>query len=385
MADDETEVLVVGAGPAGLVLAAELKRLNVRTLLVERRESGANTSRAAVVHARTLEVLEGIGATPALLAAGIRVPTFRVLDRDRSLMEVSFAGLDTRYPFTLMCPQDVTEGILRDRLSALGGSVTRQAELISFSQSSSDISARVRFADGEREIRAKWLVGCDGAHSVVRSQAGIAFEGGSYDEDFVLADVRMDWPLPIDEVNLYFSPTGLMVVAPLPGDRFRIVATIADAPESPDAAFVQMLLDGRGPEARPAKVTEVLWGSRFHLQHRVTSAPRADRVLLCGDAAHVHSPAGGQGMNTGIQDAASLAEPLARTLSTGNDSGIDEWATRRHAVARDVVGMTDRMTRAATAQSTPLRLLRNALMLTIGHLPAVTDALARRLSELDYR
>ncbi len=382
---DNMEVLVAGAGPAGLVLAAELKRLGVDVNLIEKCADVSKTSRAAVVHARTLEVLERIGATEALLAAGIRVPTFKVRDRDRSLMEVSFASLKTRYPFTLMCPQDVTESILRDRLIEGGSFVHQSVELVSMTQGPSGAISRLRSMDGERTVRSQWLVGCDGAHSAVRTLAAIAFEGGAYDESFVLADVRMNWPLALDEVNLFFSPTGLMVVAPLPGDRFRIVATMDQAPETPDTAFVQALLDERGPSLKPAKVTEVLWGSRFHLQHRVTTSPRAGRILLCGDAAHVHSPAGGQGMNTGIQDAAALAEPLHRALRSNDETGLDEWAARRHDVAKDVVSMTDRMTRAATVQSKPIRLLRNALLLTVGHLPTVTDALARRLSELDYR
>ncbi|MBZ9798335.1 FAD-dependent monooxygenase [Mesorhizobium sp. ES1-4] len=147
------------------------------------------------------------------------------------------------------------------------------------------------------QIRTNWLIGCDGAHSVVRAAAGVAFDGGAYEESFVLADVQMEWPLSREEVSLFFSPAGLVVVAPLPDERYRIVATIDTAPEHPDIVFLQRILDSRGPQSAGSTIQEIAWSSRFHLQHRVTATPRVGQVLLCGDAAHVHSPAGGQGMS----------------------------------------------------------------------------------------
>ena len=379
------DVLIVGAGPTGLTLAAELTRLGIAALVIDKQEVGANTSRAAVVHARTLEVLEGIGATSELLNHGLKVPTFHVRERDHSLIEISFAGLDTAYPFTLMCPQNQTEAILHERLVALGGTVCRPMALDGLDVGEDEMEVHLTGAGSSSILRAGWVVGCDGAHSAVRTAAGIPFEGGSYEEDFLLADVRMEWPLPRDEVNLFFSTSGLMVVAPLPGDRFRIVATASNVPAQPDLAYVQALVDERGPAKMPAKLHEIAWSSRFHLHHRVAASPRKGRVLLCGDAAHVHSPAGGQGMNTGIQDAAALAEPLAAAIRDGSMAGLAEWEARRHAVARDVVSLTDRMTRLATVVSPTGRVTRNALLLALGHIPGMTKAIAQRLSELDYR
>jgi len=384
MSTTTTDVLIVGAGPAGLALACALETYGLRATLVERRADIANTSRAAVIHARTLEVLERVGATSALLAAGIKVPVFHVRDRDRSLLEVQFQSLETRYPFTLMCPQDVTERVLRDCLSALGGSIKQPKEVASIVPTSAGVHVTLNSPGGREEIVASWVVGCDGAHSLVRTQAGIPFDGRSYDETFVLADVRLDWPLPRDEVDLFLSPAGLMVVAPLPNDRFRIVATTDAAPDEPDGPFVQSILDQRGPTRSRARIVDVIWTSRFHLAHRVTSAPLSGRILLCGDAAHVHSPAGGQGMNTGIQDAIALAEPLSRAIRTEDETGLAAWSDRRHEIAKQVVAMTDRMTRAATARSFPARVTRNALLLLAGNLPGVTKAFARRLAELDY-
>src|SRR5262249_32278596 len=183
------------------------------------------------------------------------------------------------------------------------------------------------------------------------------------------ADVRMDWPLSRDEVTLFYSPKGLVVVAPLPNEHFRIVATVDEAPEVPSLDFMQAVLDARGPAIDPARIPDVAWSSRVPIQHRVAQNPRKGRVLLCGDAAHVHSPAGGQGMNTGIQDSISLAEALTGTLRDSDETRLDAWAVRRHEVANDVVALTDRMTRVATMKSPAAQAPRNRAGAFAGHLP----------------
>jgi len=383
--DDGTKILIAGAGPAGLALAAELRRCGVKATLIDRQPAGANTSRACVVHARTMEVLEPLGVTEDLVAQGVKVPIFRVRDRDRPLISVDFSKIPSRYPFTLMIPQHRVEHCLLDHLQQLGGSVARPCELLGFTASASHVEAQVRADDGARTIDADWLIGCDGMHSTVREQSGVAFAGGEYQQSFVLADVHMRWPLSRDKVTLFYSPKGLVVVAPLPDDRFRIVATVAEAPEAPSAQFMQSILDARGPMENPGRIGEVHWSSRFHIHRRLVQSPRRGRILLCGDAAHVHSPAGGQGMNTGIQDSVSLAQALAATLQDGDEARLDAWAAERHRIARDVVAMTDRMTRVATMKSPAGQALRNIAVAFAGHLPPVRSALARTLAELDAR
>ena len=387
MADlpEHTDILIVGAGPSGLALAVELRRLGLSPLVIDRQPSAANTSRAAVVHARTLEVLEAADVTPRLIAEGVKVPTFRLRDRGETLITIDFKQLPSRYPFTLMCPQDRTERILLDRLREFGGYVFRPAAVRSVRPAPHMVRVTVQAGDGEHEIVTRWLVGCDGMHSVVRDQAGIQFLGSAYQESFVLADVHMDWPLSREEVSLFFSPDGLVVVAPLPENHFRVVATADVAPEKPDAHFVQDLLDARGPESGAAQIRDVLWSSRFHIHHRVAETARKGPVLLCGDAAHVHSPAGGQGMNTGIQDSVLLARALATTLKDGNEARLVAWAEERHRVANGVVTLTDRLTRAATMTSGVGRSLRNAGIKLAGTLPPVRNALAFRLAELNTR
>lgn len=381
------EVVIVGAGPTGLTLGAELKRLGISALILDRLEAGANTSRAVVIHARTLEVLEPLGVTPELLQNGVIVPIFRARDRSRIIATISFKELDTPYPFTLMCSQDRTEAILLRRLQSLGAVVERPCEVVSFHPENEDVEVQFRRRGELSTVHTKWLVGCDGAHSLVREQASIPFEGGTYEENFALGDVEMDWPIDREEVSLFYSEKGFMVVAPMPGNRFhfRIVAAVQQAPETPAAEDFECILAERGPEDGAVTIRRVVWSSRFHLQHRVAKVLRQGRVLLAGDAAHVHSPAGGQGMNTGIQEAISLANALHSTLQSGNDDALNAWQKKRLEIDRSVVNFTDRMTKVATFSSPALKALRNATFGIVGHIPFAQRAFAEKLAELQNR
>ncbi|WP_030518300.1 NAD(P)/FAD-dependent oxidoreductase [Nocardia sp. NRRL WC-3656] len=379
-------VVIVGAGPAGLTAAIALADAGADVVLLDRLAAGANTSRAAVVHARTLEVLDEFGIASTLHDLGLEVPRFVLHDGADRLATVGFSDLPTPFPYTLMVGQETTEAVLLDRLHRAGGQVLRPVEVTAVIPG--EASATVEFTDAAGQsgsIQARYVIGADGMHSRVREAAGIGFTGATYPESFVLADVRMDWPAPRDEVSLHVSPEGVTVVAPLPDtehDRFRIVATVAEAPEHPTRAQVQALLDARCPGAT---VREVLWSSRFRVHHRVADHYRAGRILLAGDAAHVHSPAGGQGMNTGIQDAALLGTLLARVLRGEPDTLLDEYERTRRPVALDVVAFTDRMTRMATLRPRPARLLRNTAIRLVTRVPAVRTTLAYRLAELANR
>ncbi|WP_406235828.1 FAD-dependent oxidoreductase [Nocardia sp. NBC_01009] len=386
---DTTSVVIVGAGPAGLTAAITLADAGIDFVLLDRLAEGANTSRAAVVHARTLEVLRELGIADELIARGIVVPTFTVHDGDRTLATVRFDGLPTEYPYTLMVPQDTTETVLLDRLRKAGGEARRPYQVTRIVDENNGVT--VDYEDGAGTpgtIRADYVIGADGMHSVVREQAGIGFTGDTYPASFVLADVRMDWPIARNEVALHLSPEGVTVVAPLPDDaepnRYRVVATLDEAPEHPDAADIQSILDIRGPGGA-VKVREVLWSSRFRVHHRVANHYRAGRVLLAGDAAHVHSPAGGQGMNTGIQDAAFLGPLLVRVIQGEPAAILDGYEATRRPVALGVVAFTDRMTKMATLRPRPARLLRNTVMSLVIRIPAVRNKLAFQLAELANR
>lgn len=381
MSPSMTDVLVVGAGPVGLTAAIVLTQRGHTVTLVDGQPEGANTSRAAVVHSRTLELLEPYGVTPDLVARGLHTPRFAIRDRDALLIAIPFSTLPTPYPYTLMISQADTEALLLKQLENLGGRVLRPATVTGVEQGADGVLAT--FADGH-QIRARYLIGADGVHSTIREHLAIPFTGSTYAESFALADVRLSGGVPADEVILYFSPTGLVVLAPLPDDRYRIVATVEDAPALPDTAFVQGLLDERGPQDKPVVVEEVLWGSRFRVHHRIADTFRSDRILLAGDAAHVHSPAGGQGMNLGIEDAVAAGECLSRVLHGEPETLLDAYATQRREVAGRVVQLADRLTDLATL-SARKRPLRNAVMRLAGRLPAVRRRLAVRLSGLDRR
>jgi 2-polyprenyl-6-methoxyphenol hydroxylase-like FAD-dependent oxidoreductase len=375
----DTDVLVVGAGPTGLTAAASLLSRGFAVTLTDRADDAAHTSRAAAVNARTLEVLDDLDVTRRMLAQGITAPRFSIRDGRRLLMPLDFGVLPGAYPFTLLLPQSDTERLLRERFSELGGSIAQRRELTGFRQDDDGVTAE--FGGGDR-IRARYLVGADGMRSTVRDGAGIGFHGGQYGETFTLADVRLSGDAPRDEVILFWATEGLTVVAPLPGGTHRIVAPTSDSPESPSAEFVQRLLDRRGAGAMT--VTDVAWGSRFRIHHRVADTYRAGRVLLAGDAAHVHSPAGGQGMNLGIQDAVSLATALTAVLGGADDALLDAYSDARRPIAQQVVRLTDRLTRLATLPRAA-RPVRNAAIGAAGRLPAVRRALAYRLSGLVYR
>jgi 2-polyprenyl-6-methoxyphenol hydroxylase-like FAD-dependent oxidoreductase len=383
----ETDVVIVGAGPTGLTLAGLLAAEGLRFVLLDRLAAGLNTSRAAVIHARTLEVLEELRVSERLRSEGHVVPEFKLRDRDQVLLTLRFDQLPTRYAHTLMIPQYRTEAILLDHLRELGHDVCRPFAVSDVRQDSAGVNVTVA-ADGQapQTIRARYLVGADGMHSIVRERAGIGFTGESYAQTFVLADVRMTWPLSDREVMLFVSPAGLVVVAPLPGGRHRIVATVDDAPEQPDNADVQQLLDARGPSRGTTRIHEIIWSSRFRVHHRLADRYRAGRILLAGDAAHVHSPAGGQGMNTGIQDAVALGHALAAVCyGRADERALDEYERVRRPVAARVVAFTDRMTRMATLRNSHARTMRNTALKFVGRLPVFQRWLTTELSGLRNR
>jgi len=381
-----TDILVVGAGPTGLALATALQRAGIDHLLIDRLEAGQNLSRAGVIHAHTLEMLEPLGVVPRMLGEGMTLAKFGVRDRKHRLLSIDFGGIPSRYPFVLMLPQDVTERILTERLESLGGSVHRGVEALDIVQDAGGVTVRVASAAGEQDIRARYVVGGDGLHSKVRAASRIAFEGGRYEESFVLADVSLAAPPRNAEVSLYFSPEGMVVFAPLPGGRYRIVATQEHVGDAPDPAAIQQLLDTRGPENGGPVVADVHWSSAFRVHHRVADRYRDGRLLVMGDAAHVHSPAGGQGMNTGIVDAMVLADRLVRVVGRGESEALlDDYGAMRRPAAVAVLGLAGRLTKLALVRGKAPRFLRNLLLRLLDRMPRFKAKLALQLSGLARR
>ncbi len=381
MIPESADVVVVGAGPVGLAVAAGLRLHGHSVAVVDRQAAGANTSRACVIHPRTLEMLDQIGATKRLVDEGLELEEFAVRDADRRLIPVGFAELPTKYPFIVMIPQSDTERILLERLEELGGSVLRPYAATAVTQTVD--GAEVTLDSGD-VIKSKYVVAADGMNSTVRELAGLRMPGNTLQLSCSLIDVRVDGGLPLDEVALYFSNEGLLVVAPLPDGSFRLVAEVHDAPEHPDAAYAQQLLIDRGPRKTSPKVTEVVWGSRFRIHERVADEYRAGRILLAGDAAHTHSPAGGQGMNLGLRDAVTLADALSVALTRGDDADLDAYATNSRAEAVRVIGLAHRLTRLANLPR-PLRQVRNTIVGLAGRQQKVQVKFAKQLAGFPER
>jgi len=386
MPPSTTQILIVGAGPTGLALAITLQRERIDHFLIDKLSVGQNTSRAAVIHAHTLEMLDELGASPRLVDEGLTLTTFSIRDLDRTLVELPFGNLPTAHPYLLMLPQDVTERILADRLIAVGGAIHRGLTATGLSQDATAVHVALTSDEGPQSIAARFVVGADGMHSIVRAATGTQFTGTTYEESFVLADVSMKWSYGRDQVMLFFSPAGLLVVAPLPNGTFRLVATLEQAPEYPNVTDMQALIDTRGPTTGVATVTGVAWSSRFRLHHRLANAYRHERLFLMGDAAHVHSPAGGQGMNTGLVDACVLGRLLAAVVSGKQpESALDQYQILRRPAAEQVLRLAGRLTHVAIMRSPVKRQLRNTIFAVINRLPFVKHGLAMNLSGLSRR
>ncbi|MEV4809620.1 FAD-dependent oxidoreductase [Micromonospora avicenniae] len=380
MLPTSTDVLVVGAGPTGLATALTLARRGVDVTILDQLDRPPTTSRAAVVHAYTLEVLDRIGAAAPLVAQGVRAPRFTVRDRDRVLMAVPFHRLPSRFPYALLVSQSVTEAVLTEQLSGLGVTVHRPCRLTGAIPTGDGVLAQV----DDQALRARFVVGADGMRSAVRQIAGIGFAGQTGAESFVLADVRVHSDLPRDEAALFLARSGPLIWAPLPDGVVRLVAAVRQAAAEPGPADLQSLLDERGPARQPDRVTEVLWASRFRVHHRVADTYRAGPLLLAGDAAHVHSPAGGQGMNLGICDAVALGAAVADVLAGGPERLLDDYTGRQRPIAEDVLRFAAGLTRLATLPPAG-RPVRDVLLRLAGAVPPLAQRIALRLSGLSDR
>ncbi|SCG76941.1 FAD-dependent monooxygenase [Micromonospora inositola] len=359
------EVLVVGAGPTGLAMAGQLAAFGVRARVVDRALDRVHESRALAIQPRTLEVLAGLGVTAELVASGNRAVRLclHVRGRERSVPLYDLGLQDTAYPYLLFLSQADTERILGEHLAAAGLAVDRGVELVGLDRTADGAVATLRHSDGREEpVSARYVVGCDGAHSTVRHLAGIGFEGGAYPQTFVLADLEADGVEP-GSAHGFLSERGMLFLFPLGHPTsWRLLAmrpptdlTPPDAPVTLDE--VQALADTY--TAATVRLHDPVWMTNFRLHHRAANRYRSGPVFLAGDAAHIHSPAGAQGMNTGIQDAVNLGWKLAQALRGDPDPALlDTYDTERAPVGRMVLRFTDRAFTVATSSNPVVRFAR---------------------------
>jgi 2-polyprenyl-6-methoxyphenol hydroxylase-like FAD-dependent oxidoreductase len=395
-APDEA-VLVVGAGPTGLMMAAELARHGLRPRLIDAAPEPSTRSRAIGVQARTLEIFEHLGIAGEALASGRPIHGVNLYAvapepgaSGKRVAHVDFDDLDSPYPFILSLPQSETERILTQHAARLGVTVERNVRLRELAQDDEHVTAILDHADGRAEAcKVRWLLGCDGAHSVVRKATGVPFEGVRYDEEFVLADLVLEWDRPDDEAHSFLASDGAMVMLPLPGatGSWRLIAdmttTSAGQPGAqPSLPWLQTLVEKRG--ARDAVLREATWTSTFRVHRRIVPRYRHRRVLLAGDAAHIHSPVGGQGMNTGLQDAHNLAWKLALVEQGAAAPGlVDTYHVERHPVAAGTLQGTDLATRMVTLRNPVGREIRDRMGAFLTSLEVVQRRLTRATAELD--
>jgi len=380
----DCQVLVVGAGPTGLTLTAQLLARGIHARVIDKGEGPAPQSRALGIHARTLELLDTMGLADAFIGQGHRVRRVRMYAGQRNLLDLDLARNGSRYGFTLHLPQSQTETLLRARVLELGGTIEQRVELVRLSERGDAVDAALRDAAGrEIEVSAGYVVGCDGAHSRVRHQIGLPFEGQPYPQDWLLADVALDGAGTDDAVHAFFRPNGLpLVCVPMGGQRWRLVmANAGDRGGQPTFAEIQELVAERAPW--PIEVSDPEWLSSFRCHLRSATSYRRGPVLLAGDAAHIHSPAGGQGMNTGMMDAHNLAWKLALVADgRAPDALLDSYGQERVPVASGVLEFTDRLVRLLTMRNRAKRAVRDTVIPVVSRVPVVQHAAARKLSQL---
>ena len=365
-------VLVVGAGPTGLTLAAQLHALGATVRIVDRQLDRVHESRALAMLPRTLEVLRGLGVSEELVERGNDAVQLQLHFGERLVRTRLFdIGLeDTAYPFLLFISQAETEAVLNEHLAAHGVHVERGVELVALAADERQVACTLRHQDGTTErLRARYLVGCDGARSSVRRLAGIPFEGGSYPQTFVLGDLEVDGELERDAAHAFIAAPGMLFFFPLGRPAsWRMVgmrpslpgAAGHEEPPEPSLAELQAIADAF--TGGTLRLREPVWLTYFRLHHRQAVRYRAGRVFLAGDAAHVHSPAGAQGMNTGIQDAWNLGWKLALVdRGVADEALLDSYQPERWPIGRFVLRFTDRATAIATSDTPVVRLIRTQL------------------------
>jgi 2-polyprenyl-6-methoxyphenol hydroxylase-like FAD-dependent oxidoreductase len=394
----DVDVLVVGAGPSGLTLASELRRHGASCRVIDQLTEPVTFSKAAVVHARTMEVFDAMGVAEPILARSRTLHGTSMYAGNKRVVHVSFDGMiQSPYPHAYGISQFDTERALTGHLTRLGGAIERGVKLAGFTQDDEAVTATIERPDGATEqVRARWLVGCDGAHSPVRKALGITFLGEPYEQSLIQTDARIEFAREVDDDEIlgYLHEIGPAMFFPLFLDgRYRLIlidvgkmpeAPAGLQPEQPTMEDFRRGLEARGIEA---KVSDPSWTVAFRIHHRHADRLRDRRVFIAGDAAHIHSPAGGQGMNTGIQDAFNLAWKLALVArGRGRPGLLDSYEAERLPVIRALLAGTDQATRGmetAVKFRHPLtQALRNQVMSTVTSLGAVQSQAVQNLSML---
>lgn len=378
-------VLVVGAGPTGLAMAAELARHGVACRIIDKASAPTTLSKATSLQARTLEIFHQLGIDDVAIERGHKSHAVNVYAGQRHLVKFRYDDLDSPYPFMLSLIQSESEKVLGELVAQQGLAVERNVELVAFSQDGSGVHATLRHPDGREEaLEAGWIIGCDGAHSTIRHTLQIPFEGETFHQWFALADASIRWSLPDDELHGFVHQKGLFFVIPLAPGQHRIIIedTIHSMDYQPTVDDFRAALKERVPYE--AEIVETGWLSAFHVNVRRAAKYRVGRAFVAGEAAHVHSPVGGQGLNTSVQDAHNLAWKLALVVKgAAPDSILDSYQPERQPVAESVLKATAAITRVITLENRFIEGLRDHVMPLMTGLPPVKAQMATQDAEID--
>jgi 2-polyprenyl-6-methoxyphenol hydroxylase-like FAD-dependent oxidoreductase len=387
---DREPIVVVGAGPTGALLGIELARRGVGCRIIEKAPMPPAESRAGGVQSRSLELLARLGIVDELLSVGNRVKATNFYSDSKRIMRVAYGQLDGPFPFMLHVPQYETQRVLDRHLERLGVRVERGVELAGLSQHPGGVTLEARATDGTRhELSASYAVGCDGAHSAVRHQLQMPFTGQPYDWEWVGADVEVDWKYPESEVHLFISTTGVLACLPFGGGRWRLITPKVSSGfsdhGSPTLDDIRQLAAQRGPSSM--NIDKPTWLGQFRASRRSAPHYRCGRIFLAGDAVHIHSPAAGQGMNTGLGDAANLGWKLG-LVATGRapENLLDTYEAERAPVAQGVIALTHAIMKVFDS-TTPLRRVRDRLVPLVSSNRLVQRKLTSRFSQhwVSYR
>ena len=392
MTRSNPDVLICGAGPTGLMLALRLARSGVDVRIVDAAAEAGTTSRALVVHARTLEFYRQMGLADAFLEEGVRFEAVNLWVGGRRVRRVAFHELGkgmSAFPYMMVCTQDRHERFLIEHLRRAGVQVQRKVELVDFQQTEGGIRARLRHGDGTEEAcEAAYLAGCDGARSKVRDVLGAGFPGGTYAQFFYVADVDGSGPVMNDELHVALDDAAFLGIFPLRGNRTaRLIGSIRAEQESVRESLRFEDVGGHVAARMGIQVERVNWFSTYRVHHRVANRFRQGRVFLLGDAAHIHSPVGGQGMNTGLGDAVNLAWKLAEVVQGHAKAALlDSYEPERMAFAKQLVGTTDRAFVVATSPGRIARFVRMKVvprvLPVLFHFRAVKRLMFRTVSQV---
>jgi 2-polyprenyl-6-methoxyphenol hydroxylase-like FAD-dependent oxidoreductase/quercetin dioxygenase-like cupin family protein len=385
-----SDVLIVGAGPVGLALAGDLRRRGVACRLIDSAEHATRQTKAVGIQARTLEMIARLGVAQTAIERGLRASRFSVYSSGKRLISINFQEYlqGTPYPYVLLFPQYDTEQILTEYLHGLGTSIEWQTELIALTQDEQGVEAVLRHpGEQDERVRVGWLVGCDGAHSLVRHLLGLQFVGSTMEQSFAsfaVGNVRLSWDLSYEEVFAFLHQGNFIGYFPMANGRHRVViAYDPDKAPTGDVTLqeIQEAIETCGPAG--ARASEPADLTRFHVNQRRTEHYRRQRIFLAGDAAHIHSPIGAQGMNTGIQDAFNLGWKLALTVSGHARAGLlDSYETEREQVGEALLRATDLTTHLALLRNPVLLAIRDALTpVLFASLPLASRRLAQSLGE----